>query len=103
MLKLVNEVSSPWRKDDWAVVVYEDKWFPGVITEVCDSGTYVNVLHQILNKNCFRWPSKIDNICYIDNNILCKINPTNPVSGGTLWHGDLCLTYEDHNQAIPAC
>ena len=39
ILVLVNEVSSPWRKDDWVVVVYEDKWFPGVVTEVCDSGT----------------------------------------------------------------
>ena len=42
-------------------------------------------LHQILNKTCFCWPSKIDNICYIDYNILC-----NPLSGGALWHGDLC-------------
>ena len=27
LLKLVNEVSSPWRKDDWVVVVYEISGF----------------------------------------------------------------------------
>ena len=77
---------------DWVVVIYENKCFPSVATE-CVIVAHVNDLHQILNKNCFRRPSKVDNICYIDYNILC-----NPLSGGTLWCSDLCLTDEDYNQ-----
>ena len=25
---------SPWEKDDWTVVLYNDLWYPGVVTDV---------------------------------------------------------------------
>ena len=25
---------SPWEKDDWVVVLYNDLWYPGVVTDV---------------------------------------------------------------------
>ena len=31
----VNEIYKSWNKNDWGAVTYDNKWYPGVIIEVC--------------------------------------------------------------------
>ena len=34
LLDLAKEVSTEWKKSDWEALVYDGKWYPGVIVEV---------------------------------------------------------------------
>ena len=96
LFKIAKCASTKLEKDNWVVVIYENQWYPGVITEVDETSVVVNCMSNS-SKNkpyCFRWPSHEDNLKYLENEILCQINPPSLINSR-----DYCIDEKDFKLA----
>lgn len=59
-------------------VLYNEKEFPGVITEICEDGAYVSCME--FGRKCWKWPTHKDVLFYDSKDIVRKIDPPTLVS-----------------------
>ena len=50
LFELANEISSPQKEDDWVIVAYENKWFPGVVVK-CMKELLYKIFDGLLRTN----------------------------------------------------
>ena len=71
-----------FKKNDWVLVFYEGKEYPGEIVSITDAGVagdfQVSVMHSRLGK--WKWPEHEDCIMYEKKNIIRKIQPPVPAN-----------------------
>lgn len=79
-----DQQKSNLKKEDWVVVTYDDKCYPGKITKIVGNSKQVSVM-----KSCFptgwKWPTTPDEIFYKDENIIKQINPPVPANSRGAW------------------
>ena len=49
LLDLAKEVSTEWQKSDWVALVYDGKWYPGVIVEVNFELAFYHMNHRCVD------------------------------------------------------
>ena len=59
---VVAEACPEWELNDWVVVKYNSKMFPGQVIGVEEACFVVDCMHECFSsRNCFRWPHPRDN------------------------------------------
>jgi hypothetical protein len=75
---LVMGVVSDWEVGDYVAVRYDLGWYPGVITDMLDDGTFQISCMEYIDKfekdNRFRWPMREDTSIYERDDMILKIN-----------------------------
>ena len=80
-----KDVDSECLKGDWVAVIYDDKYYPGQVTQVAKNGSMkVNVMRPCF-PSCWKWPSNKDEIFYKKENIVKKICPPIPIDARGGW------------------
>lgn len=62
----------------FVIVLYNEKEFPGVITEILEDGAYVSCME--FGRKCWKWPTHKDVLFYDSKDIVRKIDPPTLVS-----------------------
>lgn len=73
------EENGKFQITDWVIVLYDTKYYPGIVVDVNGEDVKVRCMVQI-GGTCYRWPQKEDCIFHNIKNVK-KIDP--PTSGGT--------------------
>ena len=72
------DASSDYEVGDWIVVKYDGNEYPGEITDVFSNEVAVSTMQRA--GKFFKWPEKRDEILYLFENIVSKIDP--PIAKG---------------------
>ena len=65
-----------FKENDWVLVQYDQKTYPGIVTAVLGSDIEVSVMEMSGTTGSFwKWPLKEDKILYTTDNVLCHIEP----------------------------
>ena len=72
----VAQACSQWQVNDWVVVKYANKMFPGQVICIEDTGFVVDCMHEgFAGRNYFHWPHpRDDQTLYSSDQLLCRIN-----------------------------
>lgn len=63
-----------YKVDDWVLVTYDDKIYPGTITNVIQEEYLITVMMKS-GLNTWKWPQKEDKLLYSVTDIIRKIDP----------------------------
>ncbi|KAG8232222.1 hypothetical protein J437_LFUL011966 [Ladona fulva] len=77
--------------DDFVVVNFEGKLFPGRVTEVKPEGYIVSTMER--SKIYWKWPAREDAILYSKEEVLYRIEPPRPVGKRSFFEMQICRTY----------
>ena len=64
------------KQNDWVLVKYDEKTYPGTVTAVVGSEVEVSIMEPA--GKFWKWPVKADNIFYTRDNVLQHIDPPEP-------------------------
>lgn len=68
IVQLTFEDQKNLEKNTHVIVNYENNFYPGVITKISDDGYFISTMTKALNH--WKWPEKIDEICYKNDEIV---------------------------------
>ena len=97
----VAQVCSLWKVNDWVVLKYNTKMFPGEVIKILDEADetrfVIDCLHEsFAGRNIFHWPHPRDNkTSYSSDQLLCKIS--HPQSCNN--RGGVKLAYDEYLKA----
>lgn len=71
-----------WEMNSYYAVAFEDRWYPGVVTEIKgDDWASIKYMHPCGSN--FKWPGKDDCALTHINAMLCKVHVK--IANGRLW------------------
>ena len=73
------------KKGDWVVVSYDEKCYPGKVTQVGDGGSVKVSVMKSSHPSGWKWPSTPDEIFYLKDQIIKAINPPIPTNSRGAW------------------
>ena len=83
LLHVMSDLAD-WEVNDYVAVVYNDNWYPGVVTSINDDKTItVNCLEyadRFKSSNKFSWPKHKDEKPYDIDDVILKLDPPNEIS-----------------------
>ena len=71
------EQTQAFKQNDWVLVKYDGKIYPGTVTAVDGSENFEASVMELAGK-FWKWPTKPDKIYYTKDNVLCLVAPPEP-------------------------
>lgn len=70
--------SGAFKVGDWVVVSYEDRPYPGEVTDIRDDSVIVNAMEPTEAGRFYKWPNKKDVLPYLPEQVIKIISPPVP-------------------------
>ncbi len=79
VISAVDEAPSVVLQQDWVVVIYQKRWYPGLVES--NNGDIMTVNFMTRRNRKFSWPTSVDRQMLSSDGILCRLkSPPKPIS-----------------------
>ena len=90
----MSDNQESFKENTHVIVKYENNFYPGKITKIVDDGYFVSTMTKTLNH--WKWPEKIDEICYKNDEIVRIIDAPQKINSRGVFSVSEMLEYIVH-------